>query len=496
MEEHFHVTTGLRLNGLRDFTGWTKRGSYYHGVIARQGQLHKCPHLVGAELPRWPQVTPSESCQVSEKKVETPATSSSAPSTGASEAQGTRSDDVPAPMETGGAGDGWPWADQVEASADDEFQRDRPTKHHRSHSRRWEDRPTLPFPLQDNDGRCASAQQLYQHAGKQPWACHNVAALGITHLHLEVEPCEARSLGNQMLCMIAECHLTSIARGSSSLSPVLPEVAKDLLPPIEDYIVGGAFQGMRDMRVVQRAKTLQIATWLHHLDMVAEGDETASQSLEVAQHSRGPLLELLLAPMMSNLMFTEVVECVLAKNWHRVELSLDDLQGHCAQLWEELDDLIEVCKRESVKPSQRRIKKEIDLRRKDLESLRVAISQHESSLGRAQDQLEQTILSDDDSSDHGARDAAEAEMAVAPAVNNAPSGGTMSQSSDPPPVEEQTGSMEVDDKDEGPLPASPVSPREDDLLTGGGAVGVEGEMANLTVSSPKGHNGGGEDASI
>ena len=118
MEEHFYVATGLRLNGLSNFMGWIKWGSYYHGLVARQGQLHKCPHLVGVALPRWPQVTPSESHQVSQKKAETPATSSSAPSTGASEAQGTRSNNVPAPMETGRAGDGQSWVDQVEASAD------------------------------------------------------------------------------------------------------------------------------------------------------------------------------------------------------------------------------------------------------------------------------------------------------------------------------------------------------------------------------------------
>ena len=139
MEEHFYATTGLRLNGLSNFTGWIKRGSYYHRLVARQGQLHRCPHLVGVALPKWPQVTPSESHQVSQKKAETPATSSSAPSTGSSEAQETRSDDVPAPMETGRVGDGWSWVDQVKAGADDEFQRDRPTKHHRSQSRRWED---------------------------------------------------------------------------------------------------------------------------------------------------------------------------------------------------------------------------------------------------------------------------------------------------------------------------------------------------------------------
>ena len=235
-------------------------------------------------------------------------------------------------------------------------------------------RQTLPFPLQDNEGRHASAQQLYQHAGEQSRARHNVAALGITHLHLEVEPHEARSLGNQVLCMIAEYHLTSSAQGSLSLSPVLPEVTRDLLSPVEDYIAGGAFQGTRDVRVVERAKTLRIATWLHHLDMVAEGDGTASQSLEVTWHGRGPLLEMLLAPMTSSLMFVEVVECVLNENRRSVELSLDDLQGHCAQLQGELDDLIEAGRRETIKPSQRRIKKEIDLRQKDLKSLRVAIS--------------------------------------------------------------------------------------------------------------------------
>ena len=313
MEKHFQAATGIKLNGLSDFTGWIKCGSYYHGVVARQGLLHKCPHLVGAELPRWPQVTPSESCQVSQKKVETPTTSPHAPGKGASMAQGAHSD-VPAPMETGGVGDGQSWVDWAKASADDEFRRDRPTKHHWSGSRRWESWSTLPFPLQDNEGRHAFMHQLYQHAGEQPWAHHNVAALGIIHQYLNMELREARSLSNQVLCMIAEYHLTSLTQGLSSISLVLPEVAKDLLPPIEDYLAGGEFQGMRDVRVVERAKTLRIAAWLHHLDMAAEGDETASLSLEVTRHGRGPLLELLLAQMMSSLTFTEVVECVLAEN--------------------------------------------------------------------------------------------------------------------------------------------------------------------------------------
>ena len=132
--------------------GWIKPGSYYHGLVARQGHFHRCLHLVGVPLPRWPQVTPSESCLVSQKKPKTPATSSSEPSAGATETPITRSDDIPAPMETGRVGDSQSWADKVKANLDEEFQTDRPAKHCRSQSKRWEERPTLPFPLQDSRG--------------------------------------------------------------------------------------------------------------------------------------------------------------------------------------------------------------------------------------------------------------------------------------------------------------------------------------------------------
>ena len=195
--------------------------------------------------------------------------------------------------------------------------------------------------LQDEEGRRTSAQQLYEHAGQQPPAHHNVATMGITHLHPEVLPCEARSLGNQVLCMIAEYHLTSNAQGSLSLSPVLPEVVRNLLPPVEDYVGGGAFQGTRDMRVVERAKTLRIATWLHCLDMAAEGDQIASRTLEATRHRRGPLLDLLLAPMTGSLTFGEVVDRVLDENWYREESLLAELHGCRTQIRGELDDLIE-----------------------------------------------------------------------------------------------------------------------------------------------------------
>ena len=228
--------------------------------------------------------------------------------------------------------------------------------------------------------------------------------------------------------------------------------------------------------------------------MAAEGDEIASQTLEATQHRKGPLLDLLLAPMTGSLTFAEVVDHVLDENQHREESSLAELHGHRTRIRGELDDLIKVCRGESEKFTWKRIKREIDLRWKDLKNLRVAISHHEANLGRGQPG--DIATHDDDSSDHGAREAAEAEMATAPETDDTPSVSTMTQSSDPPPAEGQAHAMEVDDEDGDPPPASPVSPADDDLLTSGGVVGVEGDVANLTVSSPKNPDGGGVDASI
>ena len=136
----------------------------------------------------------------------------------------------------------------------------------------------------------------------------------------------------------------------------------------------------------------------------------------------------------------------------------------------------------------------MDLIQKDLEGLSLAISQHKSRL--RWDEAEETTTSEDSSSDHGAGDAEEAEMAITPVDNDASQVSATTQPSDPPPVEEEAPLMEVDEGNDGPPPASPVSPGEDKMLTGGGTTGVEGEMANLKVSSPKGQEGSDKDASI
>ena len=101
---------------------------------------------------------------------------------------------------------------------------------------------------------------------------------------------------------------------------------------------------------------------------------------------------------------------------------------------------------------------------------------------------------DDDSSDHLAGEAVESEMAIAQETDDTPSVSAPEQGPDPPPAESQSHAMEVDEHDDPPQ-ASPISPVDDDLLTSGGAVDIEGDLANLTVLSPKNPDGSDLDAS-
>ena len=261
---------------------------------------------------------------------------------------------------------------------------------------------------------------------------------------------------------------------------------------MEEYLAGGDFQGTWDLRVLERAKTLRVAVWHHCLDMAATGDGEASYSLEVTWHGRGPLGEFLLAPQASSLTFEEVIDRVLVENLYKIESSLDNIQGLRAQLQRELDDLSQAHKGELEKSAQKKMKRDMEQRQRDLKGLNSTISQYETSLRGAQVQSEGTLAQDDDPSDSEAEGA----MATTPVADDAPVVSAVPESLTSPPGEEQTRSMEVDDGDDSQPPASPVSHREDELLTGGGAVGVEGEMANLTVSSPGGDDGGDEGATI
>ena len=217
MEHQFLVLTSVRLKGLSQFTQWIKLGSYYHGVVAKKGQLNMCLHLAKILPPTRPQICPSETQALTEKKVEIPTASPHTPGKKDVTTQGARSD-APIPMETGGAGDGHSWVDQVDACPEEEWRRDRPAKCPQASSMRWDPHSVNPFPLQDSKGRHQAVQQLYHHVGECVPAQHDVAAQGMATHNPDLEAGATKSLNTMVLCMISEYHLTCLSQGPSYIS--------------------------------------------------------------------------------------------------------------------------------------------------------------------------------------------------------------------------------------------------------------------------------------
>ena len=248
--------------------------------------------------------------------------------------------------------------------------------------------------------------------------------------------------------MIAEYHLTSSARVSKTMCPVLPEAVKLLLPAIKTYVSNISFEGTRDVKVLDHAKTLRVAIWLHRLDMAVGGDQSASEALDKSWHCLGHLLESFLIPTTHDLTFREVVARCLYENRRDAERHLNDLVKGCNRIREELDDLVEA-HRESSGSSRRRMKKEIDLRLKELEGLKGRISHEESYL--QEDAPEQDAPEGDDALDQHA----EVVMPPSSGVNNAPPEGAIALVPSSSPGEDRA--MEVDEGAISPPPTSPVS---------------------------------------
>ena len=290
--------------------------------------------------------------------------------------------------------------------------------------------------------------------------------------------------------MIAEYHLT-VSTHQLSLCPILPPKAAPLLPAIKHYVPGVSFEGTRDVRVMDHAVSLRVAIWLHQLDMTGKGEALASESLEAGQHYQGPLLESFLALGTSGLTYQQVVDQVLTENRQSADQSLCHLQEHRTHEWEVLKGLIKVHgELDKVdKATRKSLKKEIDQRRKSLETLKERILHYEAQL--RQEPSEGSAPSGDGQTHHGAQ----SEAAPAPVANDAPSESAAVPAPDLLPAKDQDQAMEVDIEATHP---SPVSHEEDNLLTGlppSGAMEVESGLAHLLVSAPRGPNGRGEEAS-
>ena len=361
----------------------------------------------------------------------------------------------------------------------------------RSQSRRRDARPTVPFPLQEHEGRLQALQMLYEEAGGQRLASQVTALRGLQAIYPEMGAEELQCLNNQVLLMIAEYHLTSASQGTHRILPVLPEGAAQLMPPLDEYLPGGvSFDGCRDVRVTDRAQILRVATWLHRLDLSAMYGVEIAASPRVEDYDTGPLLEYFLMPRLSSLTLQEVAARVAQENRQDMEASLRDLHEERDSLQNGIELLTRALDNEHGRERKKAIKKQLDSRRRELRSSQRRISRLEELLG-----LE---LPQEPPTSQGSLDVIVEETIELPSVMmdeeaTEPPGVIMDEETEneatplesptdeaTAPVRETEQAMET----EGEGGNSPVTPNEDDLLTGSRATDVETGIASLHINSP------------
>ena len=325
---------------------------------------------------------------------------------------------------------------------------------------------------------------LYEEAGEHRLASEMTALRGLREGHPEMGAEELQRLNNQVLLMIAEYHLTSASQGTHHVLPVLPEGVAQLIPPLHDYLPG-SFDGCRDVRVMDRAQILHVAAWLHHLDLSATYGTEIAASPQVEDYDMGPLLEYFLMPKLLDITLEEVAARVAQENRRDMEITLRDLHEERDSLRNEIELLARARDNEQWRETKKTLKRRLDTSRRELHSNQERIFRLEELLGLEQSREPPTgqghldVIVEETT-----------EMAVMTA-NEAVSGAT------PPggPTEgANTPQREAEQDMDTEGPGSPVTPNEDDLLTGAAAADVETGIASLHVDSPDRQGGDGDAA--
>ena len=258
------------------------------------------------------------------------------------------------------------------------------------------------------------------------------------------------------------------------------------MPPLDEYLPG-SFDGCRDIRVTDWAQILRVAAWLHCLDLSAMYGAEIAASPRVEDYDIGPLLEYFLMPKLSDITLEEVAARVVQENCRDMEASLSDLHEERDSLRNGIELLASARDNEQQRERKKTIKKQLDTRRRELCSNQERISQLEELLGLEQPQepptaqgpldviveetTETTVMTDEETESEAT-----------------PLGGPTDEAT--APVRETEQDMET----EGEGGNSPVTPNEDDLLTGAGAADVETGIASLHVDSPAKPRGDGDAA--
>ena len=497
MEVQFEWVTRYKLVGLGACTEWIHAGTYYHWVIAQQGQLGRCPRLASIPPPQGPMTPPpyppvTATAPPVMAAASTQATVPNPPRGGGgrpqAESQPRKRDAAAAGVQgaardTGGAGDSSTRSGRA-ASREPRTTWSSSRKRRRSQSRRRDSRPTVPFPLQEHEGRLQAVRTLYEEAREHRLASEMTALRGLWEGQPELGAEELQRLNNQVLLMIAEYHLTSASQGTHHILPVLPEGAARLIPPLDDYLPG-SFDSCRDVRVTDRAQILRVAAWLHRLDLRATYGAEIAASPRVEDYDIGPLLEYFLMPKLSDITLGEVATRVAQENRRDMEISLRDLHEERDSLQNEIELLARARDNEQRREMKKTLKRRLDTRRRELHSNQERISRLEELLGLEQSREPPTgqgrlDVIVEETTETTVMTADEAESGATPP------GGPTGDANVP---ERET---EQDMETEGP--GSPVTPNEDDLLTGASAADVETGIASLHVDSPDKPGGDGDAA--
>ena len=310
------------------------------------------------------------------------------------------------------------------------------------------------------------------------------ALCGLREGHLELGAEDLQRLNNQVLLMIVEYHLTSASQGSHHVLPVLPEAAARLMPPLDDYLPG-SFDGCRDVRVTDRAQILRVAIWLHRLNLRATYGAEVAASPQVEEYDTGPLLEYFLMPKLSDITPREVTSRVAQENCRDMEISLRELGKERDSLENEIGLWAHACDNEQRKEAKKTLKKWLDTSRRKLRSTKESISRLEELLGL---QPSQEPPTGQGHLDVIVEETTEMTVVMADETESGatPLGG--------PTVDANVPERETEQDMETEGPGSPVTPNEDDLLTGAGTADVEMGMASLHVDSPDRPGGDGDAA--
>ena len=181
--------------------------------------------------------------------------------------------------------------------------------------------------------------------------------------------------------------MACVTRGSPVTSPILPRVIEDRLPPLTDYTLPEERSGVTDVRVQDhQARTLQVAMWLHRLDMALGEEPAASGSLVWAQHSLRCLLAYFLAPGTAwGLQFEDVIDQVLRENRRHNERkrnestsSLQKCRNRQTKLHDEFDAVSKTIEVITDAPSHREMEQRLNTLQTSLNVVETSITKFEN----------------------------------------------------------------------------------------------------------------------